>query len=336
MNDTSASDGGMSDARGELRDVIGYHPIGGGGISNQKMALLGLFLTAHERGSALCLPKICMLDQVRRRYDAFAFEEVFDLAAIMEFADRKKIQVVNENGIVLPHGYDDYFWHAWRFFETKIDISQNGASEKFLFDFLRSLVSRISGSYMARCLRSDVFDRQNVSVSAQFRIELDWERHCRENLSVVHKAPEDMLISFDQIVGKIYKTLPGVSRIYVICDEPALPVDKQTIRNAVRREFNVDLIWKSDLLTRFDLDILTPLHLSLLDFEIAMNSEVFVGITRSTFSNMATLSKCALKEAPVKSHYVYNLVGPILGLRTDNGAFSDPVKATRCLIQESS
>ena len=132
-------------------------------------------------------------------------------------------------------------------------------------------------------------------------------------------------LTFPEIVRKICNTAPvnGRPGIYVVCDEAALPVPKEGIRGAIRREFGIDLFWKSDL-TQDELAKLSLLDLSMLDFELCLAAESFVGLTRSTFSNMVALEKYSRTQVPVERHYVYNMLGSRLALRTDNGAFEVP------------
>jgi len=88
------------------------------------------------------------------------------------------------------------------------------------------------------------------------------------------------------------------------------------------------LVFKSDFLSRAQMAALKPVNLSLLDFEMAMAAEVFVGTSRSTFSNLAALQKlCANANAPAR-HFIYNRAGPSLWARTDLGCHADPVAAT--------
>ncbi len=139
------------------------------------------------------------------------------------------------------------------------------------------------------------------------------------------RIPKTTIPSFTDIIRKICDT-PSLdaSLIYVVCDEAALPVNKSEIRDTARSEFGAELYWKSDFLPSDELDQLSLLSLSCLDFEMAVGAESFVGLSRSTFSNMVSLEKYARTGAPAEHQYIYNLAGPGVALRTDNGAFSVP------------
>jgi hypothetical protein len=62
---------------------------------------------------------------------------------------------------------------------------------------------------------------------------------------------------------------------------------------------------------------------------MALHAPNFVGLTRSTFSDMATLQKCSIQGRPVAGHYVYNIIGDQLSCRTDEGSRWDPIEAYR-------
>lgn len=186
---------------------------------------------------------------------------------------------------------------------------------------------RVRRSYIFSNLARDIFEYENVSVVAQFRIEADWERHCNGNLKAHISSPEDNYLSAEKIVEKICNVFPDTRKIFAICDEPALLVPKEEIRQDVWSKHGVKLLFKSDFLNHFDINQLKPMHLSLIDFEIAVSAKTFVGLSRSTFSNMVSLQNYACKKKVVENHYIYNAVGESILKRTDNGCFSNPNRA---------
>jgi hypothetical protein len=194
-------------------------------------------------------------------------------------------------------------------------------------DFLCSLVPLARDSYLLAKLAGDVFGHFGIATVAQFRIEADWRHYAEKELRPHCEGLEDYLPPFERIVKKIVNTLPDATRIYVACDEAALPVPTTVMREACRSRFGVELVWKSDLLTPFEKALPTPLELSLLDFEMALRAPRFVGITRSSFSNMVTFEKYSLTGRPVEEHYIYNTDSDRLALRVDNGACDNPRRA---------
>jgi hypothetical protein len=168
-------------------------------------------------------------------------------------------------------------------------------------------------------LIADIFTRNQTEVVAQFRIESDWLRHCDHTLRHELTEPEDYRLTFDRTVAKIVRSLPGVTKIWVLCDEAAVSMPKSHMADICRTRFGVELLWKSDFLTRFELSKLNNPELSLIDFELALCSKHYVGITRSTFSNAVTSTKYILTGKPVTGDYIYNNYALRLARRNDNG-----------------
>jgi hypothetical protein len=184
-------------------------------------------------------------------------------------------------------------------------------------------------SDLFRRLLSAVFSERHVRLAVQLRIEKDWVAHAEGLLKVTVTAPEDYHLSYMDIFRKIDRTLRHASQaIYVVCDEEGLPFPKELIRREVKSEFGFDLIWKSDILPSIRLFSMSALELSLIDFEMALQAEYFVGLTRSTFSNNVSWEKFCRTGADVQTHYIYNKIGDALARRVDNGVFADPGAAT--------
>jgi hypothetical protein len=311
-----------------MAETLGYNFLGGSGISNQKMALLGLFLKAYETKSSVSLPDIRVMDQINKIYKAVPLGNVFDEAAIRSFATRWAIEIVDDRPEGLPHEYDRFFQTTEWVFENMPFPSRHKILPDIVRDFLSSLRALIRDSQLFQQIRKSVQLDKGVFVAAQFRIEKDWERHTIDYLRPRIPDPEDCLLSYDAIVEKILATFPDLRSLYVICDEAGCDVPKDVMRTVVYDRFSVELVWKSDFLGEFDRNLMTPLHLSLLDFEIAMDALCFVGLSRSTFSNMVTLQKHSVMKEDVMAHFIYNKAVPALVRRTDNGCCFDPARAT--------
>jgi len=317
----------MVDTGGE-GDAIGY-AYNGGGLNNQKLALFGLFKNARDTGRKLVLPYISIVDQIAGSHRPIALDAVFEVDAVTSFARRYEIAIADEDASSREPGGWDYFRAGAQGKRSFSRGGTNGPGDQFTIDFFRCLVPRARNSYLLRKLASDVFEQAGVSVMAQFRVETDWEKYSDRNLAGKVDAREDYLLTPQAIVAKILATLPGTKTIYVACDEHALTVPKASIRQVCREQFGVDLLWKSDFFGTFELSALNFLDLSLIDFEMALRAPVFVGISRSTFSNNATFEKYCLSGSDVSTHYIYNTTEDRLWLRTDNGVVPDPVEASR-------
>jgi len=276
-----------------LTNTLGYSVVQGG-LNNQKLALYQALRSAPPR----------------------------------DFAARHDIEILDST----PGGATESDWDYFHYGNNDIPraalLSELGP-DSFACDFFRALVPAPRLSDLAAHLAATTFGQRSIRLALQLRVERDWEYHAAVRLPpTVTDSAEQNGLSFREIIAKVATTLPAeAASIYVICDEAALPVSKHDIRLAIQREFGIDLVWKSDLLDVAELDGLSLLDRSILDFEMAVAADVFVGLSRSTFSNMAALEKYARTRAPVDRHYLYNLSGPDLCLRRDNGAFQIPALA---------
>jgi hypothetical protein len=320
--------GTMATETSNLPDnTLGYF-FNGGGLNNQKLALFGLFLKAHRDGPRrVVLPNVILFNQITCNHVQLPIESAFQINPIRCFAARHGIEILN----ISPrgdHGGWDYF-HYGNFYIPCAALLRELEPENFTCDFFRSLVPSLKGSDVLRRVCDIALRQWNIRLVGQMRIENDWAYHTEHRIKSVVSDTEDNAPSFREIVSKIKKTLPDESsKIYVVCDEAALPVPKEEIRRAVKQEFAVELFWKTDLLTADELSSVSILDLSIFDFEMAVAADSFIGLTRSTFSNMVSLEKYARTGIKPDNHYIYNLKGPGLALRKDSGAFSYPELAS--------
>lgn len=300
----------------------------GGGLNNQKLALFGLFLKAWRDGPRrVILPDLRLFDHRLSdlsNYGLITFNEALQRGPLRAFAARHGIEILD----LPPQGDEggwDYFHEAMNYI-PRAALLGDLTPESFVCDFFRSLVPAVEHAGLAQRVIDAAFSRQGIRLALQLRIETDWADHVAHRLGPAIAVVEDNGPTFPEIVRKICNTAPvnGRPGIYVVCDEAALPVPKEGIRGAIRREFGIDLFWKSDLIAQDELAKLSLLDLSMLDFELCLAAELFVGLTRSTFSNMVALEKYSRTEARVERHYIYNMLGSRLALRTDNGAFEVP------------
>ncbi len=300
----------------------------GGGLNNQKLALFGLFLKAWRDGPRrVILPDLRLFDHRLSdlsNYGLIIFDEALQRGPLRAFAARHGIEILD----LPPRGDEggwDYFHEAMNYI-PRAALLGDLTPESFVCDFFRSLVPAVEHAGLAQRVINAAFGRQGIRLALQLRIETDWADHVAHRLGPAIAVVEDNGPTFPEIVRKICNTaqVNGRPGIYVVCDEAALPVPKEDIRGAIRREFGIDLFWKSDLIAQDELAKLSLLDLSMLDFDLCLAAELFVGLTRSTFSNMVALEKYSRTQAPVERHYIYNMLGPRLALRTDNGAFEVP------------
>lgn len=295
-----------------------------GGLNNQKLALFGMFLTARRTGvRRIVLPEFFAADPNRFSGRAVPFDQVFDPDRLRDFAARYDMEILPDTPPDDEGGWE-YFNLASTYLSHNMAARNLGADD-FCCDFLRAMEPRIMQSGLAGRLRDDVFSDRGVQVTLQLRVEIDWVRYTSASLVPSHSAIEEPELSFVTIIRKTREGLPvSEGGIFVTCDEAYLPFGKPVIRDVIKKELGVELIFKSDLLTTNERRGLSRLDLSLLDFEMAVAAPFYVGQSRSTFSNLVALERYARSRAPVTSHYIYNVKGRGLGLRTDNGAYVVP------------
>lgn len=295
-----------------------------GGLNNQKMALLGMFLTARRTGvRRVILPEFFSTDPNRFSGRALPFDSVFDMSRLRDFAAGYGIEIVPDAPVDEEGGWD-YFNIASRYLSHNMS-ARNLGPDDFACDFLRAMEPRIGQSDLARRIRGQVFSDRGVQVVLQLRVEIDWVRYASTSLVPTYSAIEEVELSFASIIRKTREGLPASETgIYITSDEAYLPFGKTVIADVTRKDLGIDLIFKSDLLTSDEQRALTRLEMSLLDFEMAVSAPFYVGQSRSTFSNLVGLERFARRRSPISNHYIYNIKGPALGQRTDNGAYGVP------------
>ncbi|QRE73080.1 O-fucosyltransferase family protein [Methylobacterium aquaticum] len=298
-----------------------------GGINNQKIALLGLFLKAMAaEDRRIVLPDIVIFDQITFIHKRVPISAAFDVGRLRDFAEAVGVTILDR----APEGDEG----GWEFFHhAESHIARTAAAgaldgDSVLVRFFRALVPVCRTAPDTSRLRDIVFDRLGIAHVVQMRIERDWHHHVQTRVDPEVGHNEDNRHSAESIARKLRATHPGgASKLYIVCDEAALVEGKDEIRRSLRETYDIEAFWKSDLLEIFQSGDATLLERSLVDFEIALAAEVFVGTSRSTFSGMAALERFA-QTGHRGNHSIYNALGPKLARRHDTGAFRSARLAT--------
>jgi hypothetical protein len=284
-----------------------------GGLNNQKMAIVGLLLSAIEGRAAANLPYIYVKDQRTDDEYLARFEEVFALDPIIAFGRR--------NGIAVHHQHPSGVRGGWDCFGRIGDALANGPGHKVvdnLLDAVACLQPRIASHPALLRLKDFVFASLGIRATIQLRIEHDWQENA-QNLRAVFGDAEEYGIGFMAILAKVRAAFPDLRLAFVTSDEKSMPSSKDEIRTFARSRFGIDLLWKSDLLGSAELERFNPLDLSMIDYEMARYSPIFVGQTGSTFANILCLEKFARTGKDVTGHFIYNCPGEMVLERKDNG-----------------
>jgi hypothetical protein len=295
----------------DAQGVLGYL-YNNGGLNNQKMALVGLMLAGIREGVPINLPYIHNLDQRTKQEYVVRIEDIFDLDRILDFGRRHGLTIRTE----CPSGERG----GWEHFEAfslmlRTPFENRGQLDIFL-DAVLSLQPRIAVD--PTVLRMMEAVRVKADTAVQLRIEADWQPHAAF-IRQKWGETEGSDLGYMGILSKVRNTFPDVRTIYATSDEKSMPVSKYEIRAVSRARFELDLVWKSDLLPAAVAQELTPLDLSIIDFEIAKISPRFIGLTTSTFTTMLTIEKLASTRRPVTGHYVYNSPKEVVVEREGSG-----------------
>lgn len=305
---------------------LGYY-YNNGGLNNQRVALLGLFLRAKEWQRAIVLPEMSIKNIANNSENPAVLMDFFNLDAVLALATRHGIDIVRDDPAEWPTGGWDYFNRGAGEFSLRAQYPERyDLNSDLVIDFMRNVrpVPRIAA--LLAQLKKRIFGEEGIELAAQFRIETDWVKHS-EHLHARVKEPEDFLIPYYAIAAKIAVTRPEQKKILVICDEAAVAISKQEMRAICLKQNGIELFFKSYFLSNEEIEELDFLTRAIIDFELAAGAKYFVGLTRSSFSNLVSFQKFALSGERVKTDYIYNNDKKELGLRTDNGGWDSPWRA---------
>jgi hypothetical protein len=296
-------------------DVLGYF-YNHGGLNNQKMALAGLLLAGVERRQAINLPYIYNRDQKTDEEYVIRIEDVFDLDRILHFGQQYGLTIRTQ----CPSGERG----GWEHFNAYADRLKSPLESRqrldLILDAILCLRPVIAQDRVFQQMRDVVQAR--VDTVVQLRIEADWQAQA-EFIRKRWGEQEGSGLGHMAILAKVRKTFPDLQTAYVTSDEASMPLSKYEIRAAARAQFNLDLLWKSDLLASAAVEVMSPLDLSIIDFEIARLSPRFVGLTTSSFTTILSVEQLASMRKPVRGHYFYNHPLDIVIERLDSG-FTPP------------
>jgi hypothetical protein len=306
------------------------------GLNNQKLALLGLFTRAAASGKAVVLPALCNYDTALGNHGSIELERAYSIPHLLRFAKAFGVEVVRRDSFEDVDGWGSFCLGAEALGRDII----RGAEmlDGFTCQFFRHLQPVVTASDIFKKLFLEVFVARKLKLVCQLRIEKDWVTHAATLRENSDGFSDDPAPSYAEIFLKIISTLSADAigrQVYVVCDENSLPVGKETIRNEMAAAFGLTLIWKSDILSAAEMQLLSVLDQSIIDFEMAVRAPAFVGLTRSTFSNAVTAEAFCRRGKLPMNHYIYNQMGPQLGVRHDYGAHVDPGEATNPLYRRT-
>lgn len=300
--------------------VYGITPIPGG-LNNQRLALLGLVGQAYLEGAKVALPEHLpdftpLPEHLRASTPQIAFDEVFDLGHLRDgLAEHDILTEAPASEFLVAR--DCFGWgNAFLRQLTFADIPDG----RIVSDFLRHCRAAEPLRDLSRQALELLGDRPPLAL--QLRIERDWQKYLARTPGLGER--EESTTDARRIFAKIANApeLRDERRILACCDEDDLSQDRAELKRQAAG-FGLDLVFKSEIERDLDLPA-SRIQRSSIDFGICLLVDRYVGLTRSSFSNMACTLR-ALETAPRHpEHYVYNAPGDSVLRRWDRGLNIDP------------
>lgn len=193
---------------------------------------------------------------------------------------------------------------------------EGGQALERLDDLARNVVLHLVASAEIQKIADQIVEwlRPMNPFALQLRIERDWQEYLMKKFGGINLVVgnQEITVDVDRIFEKCVKTedLRGRTSVWCCCDEEDLLVSKDMLR-AQAASIGYKLYFKTDLPSSIRLP-LERTKKSILDFSVCMGLDVYVGLTRSTFSNQLSLMNQYEKCAKGAKHYIYNNVGDAL------------------------
>jgi hypothetical protein len=144
----------------------------------------------------------------------------------------------------------------------------------------------------------DIFGRQEVGI--HIRIENDWVNHCKENSSFPKE--ESVLSDINNLIEIYKKSSIYNDFLFFSCGES----QESIINSFEKSNITSRYYYNSD----FEYEINAAIN-----FEILVDTEIFIGLTRSTFSNLISCKRALIGN---DNSYIYNYNNKIIR-RVDKG-----------------
>jgi hypothetical protein len=152
---------------------------------------------------------------------------------------------------------------------------------------------------------SDTFLNIHNQIAVHFRIEKDWIRYNKRKGKIFKKFNEVLLIDKTKLLGLIHEKYKN-ENIFVTTGENHLELQNDFKNLGMESNFYYN--------SAFNYDINAAIN-----FDICSRAKHFIGLTRSTFSNLVTLKRTLEGN---EENYIYNH-GAVLKKRIDAGLQCD-------------
>jgi len=145
------------------------------------------------------------------------------------------------------------------------------------------------------------------------RIESDWERYSSRKMEG-KKNNEIYLINCNNLISMYIHKFKD--NIFFTTGQNQLNIQKKFSEQKINSEF----LFNENL--EYEIN-------AAINFEICSKAKIFIGLTRSTFSNLISLKRCI---NGVNNSYIYNLNNELI-LRIDKGLHCDPEKSVKNIVE---
>ncbi|RJL55127.1 hypothetical protein [Pectobacterium carotovorum] len=307
----------------------------GGGLNNQKMIFLALLIEAIEKKSPIALPyfinfianksKKNLRDKIYFSYIYKFFHRDIDLFTVF---DKKSMDFFFEKYNIKTNNYitarytgkklnPDKLFFKGESIVNEFIKNQNYEYRNIVIDFFKYLTP---SKYMEDKIEYFISHAHPYDAVCQLRIESDWpldiEGSWEKKTNEVNSTPLDRC---NHIFSKIKKTLPSLNTLYITYDKSALTCSFEDIKKLAKDRFGFKLKEKH-ITDEKKFNPKNSLEASIIDFEIAVRSNIFIGTDMSTFTSISAVTKFCRDGHPPKGRYLYNLPGEFLILdhKTEN------------------
>jgi hypothetical protein len=288
------------------------------GLTNQKLALVGLAIRAREEKRPVLLGDLVDYELTATTQAVVPFGSVLDHDGV--------VSAFQTFGVAVAAGSTEM-----RDGPSLLGVGGEAladsrrAGDMALFDHLCRLLGAMRPAPPIAAAAVGIgawLAARGVRWGCQFRIERDWLHWTALHRADARVDPAEALyVDYPTILAKLTDRIGAdAGPVYVTCNEADLPVERTTIIRHAREVHGIDLLFRSALPN--DFVPAGPLAGAALDFAIASTLPHFAGHTRSTF--FGALALAAHGEERAADFWLYNNRGPMLKRRIDHGAFVRP------------
>jgi hypothetical protein len=240
------------------------------------------------------------------------FSDIYDI----DFFNDKMKDFNNGENIMIPINESDNYeiiqndidlWEYNQEIVTKQRLTNQINRNCMMITVLNSLKLN---SYNIDICKS--FKEIENKIAIHFRIESDWVKYSKKK-NMEKKNNELYLINYNNLIDIYVNKFK--ENVFFTTGQNQLIIQNLFSEKEIKSEFF------------FDENLEYEIN-SAINFEICSNAKIFIGLSRSTFSNLISLKR---HLNGVDSSYIYNLNNELL-LRVDKGLHCDPEETIKNIV----